>query len=93
MTKLTKSGFILSLKGREGGYVFARNANKIHLVEVVDAVEGIDKYTGCILGFDCCSDENPCSLHHAYAPIRDHFVDFLSTQTIADLKNSEVRKF
>jgi len=93
MTDMSKQGFIKSLQGRDGGYVFARNANKIYLLNVIDSVEGIGRYTGCIMGFDKCSDENPCSLHEAYAPVRDKLVEFLSTNTIADLKNNKVLKF
>jgi len=93
MTDLSKKGFVKSIHGREGGYVFAKNANKIFLSDVIDSVEGMDKYTGCLLGFKECSDENPCSLHKAYAPIRDKLVAFLSTYTIADLKNADIQKF
>jgi len=93
MTKMSKKGFIKSLQGRDGGYVFAKNANKIHLLDVIDSVEGIGRYTGCIMGFDKCSDENPCSLHVSFAPIRDRLIEFLSTNTIADLKNSNIVKF
>ncbi len=93
MTDMSKKGFIKSLQGREGGYVFGKNADKIFISDVVDAVEGMDKYTGCVLGFESCSDDNPCSLHHVYAPVRDKMVEFLSTKTIADLKSNKVRKF
>jgi Rrf2 family protein len=93
MTDMSKKGFIKSLQGREGGYVFAKNANNISLADVIDSVEGMDRYTGCVMGFDKCSDENPCSLHKAYAPLRDKLVEFLTTHTIADLKDSEVSKF
>ena len=93
MTNMSKYGFIKSLQGREGGYVFAKNANKIHLSDVIESVEGMDKYSGCILGFEICSDENPCSLHNSYAPLRDKLIGFLSNSTIADLKNHEILKF
>ncbi len=93
MTSMTKKGFIKSIQGRDGGYVFAKNANSIHLSEIIDAVEGMDKYTGCLLGFSDCSDENPCSLHEAYAPIRSQMLTLLTTLTIADLINKKITKF
>jgi Rrf2 family protein len=93
MTDMSKKGFIKSLQGREGGYVFAKNASKIYLSDVVEAVEGMEKYSGCIMGFHRCSDDNPCSLHKTYGPVRDHLVEFLSTTTISALKDHTVLKF
>ncbi len=93
MTDMSKKGFIKSLQGREGGYVFAKNANKIFISDVVDAVEGMEKYRGCVMGFNKCSDENPCSLHKAYDPVRERFVNFLISTTISELKDQSVKKF
>jgi len=93
MTDLSKNGFIKSMKGRDGGYVFAKNANKIYLSQVIDAVEGMDRYEGCILGFGDCSDNNPCSLHENYAPIKEQLIQFLSQTTISELKSDKVLKF
>ncbi len=93
LTDLSKSGFIKSIRGREGGYVFAKNANKITLWCVIDSIENINNYTGCVLGFGECSEENPCSLHYEYLPVREKLLNFLKTTTIADLKNENIGKF
>ncbi len=93
MTDMSKYGFIKSLQGREGGYVFAKNADKIFLIEVIDAVEGIDKYQGCIMGHQSCSEENPCSLHKSYAPIRDLEMEYFRKTSIKELKDKNIHKF
>ena len=93
MTNMRKKGFIKSFQGREGGYVFAKNANRIYLSDVIDAVEGMDKYSGCIMGFESCSNEAPCSLHKTYAPVRDNVIGFFSSTTISELKDIDVLKF
>jgi len=93
MTELSKNGFITSKQGREGGYVFTQNAENITLWEIVDAVEGIENYTKCILGFEECNEENPCVLHDIFAPVKEKMLDFLSTNTLADLKNEKIVKF
>ena len=93
MTNMRKKGFIKSFQGREGGYVFAKNANKIYLSEVIDAVEGMDKYSGCILGFSSCNDDQPCSLHKSFSPVRDSMINFLTTTTISELKDGDIVKF
>ena len=93
LTTLSKAGFIKSIRGREGGYVFARNADRIYLFSIIDTVEGMDKYTSCLLGFSECNDNNPCSLHEKWAPIREELLDFLNNTTLAEVKNNHITKF
>lgn len=93
MTDMSKKGFIKSLQGREGGYVFAKSARNIYLSEVIEAVEGMDKYCGCILGFESCGNDNPCSLHKTYGPIKEDLIKFLSNTTIWELRDRDVQKF
>ena len=93
MTDMSKFGFISSKQGREGGYTFAKEPETIFLSDVINAVEGMEHYEGCIMGHHECSDDNPCSLHKTYAPVRDNLINFLTTNTIANLKNSDIVKF
>ncbi len=93
MTQMAKKGFVKSIRGKEGGYVFAKNAHTIYLSHIIDAVEGMEKYSGCLLGFPKCSDENPCSLHTAYAPIKEQMLHLFNTLTVADLKSNQIKKF
>jgi len=89
LTKLTKAGFIKSIQGREGGYVFVKNANKIYLSDIVDSIEGMQKYEQCILGFKRCDSEKQCALHKKWQPIKNEILNFLKNKTIADLKNKD----
>lgn len=93
MTDLTKSGFVSSSQGRDGGYSFARKPDTIFLADVVNAVEGMQKYCGCVLGFDQCSDDNPCVMHSAWVPVREKFVSVFNNKTIKDLDIDQVSKF
>ena len=93
MTDLSKAGFISSKQGREGGYAFAKSISLIHLSEVVEAVEGLDKYMGCILGFDECSDSNPCVMHNMWLPMREELLNTFKNKTLSSLKFDNIRKF
>ncbi|OJV37945.1 MAG: hypothetical protein BGO29_12675 [Bacteroidales bacterium 36-12] len=93
MTKLTKSGFISSSQGRDGGYKFLKKTNEIYLADVIDSVEGMDKYMGCVLGFCECSDENPCVMHSTWSPVRDEFLKVFNSKTISDMDIMTVSKF
>lgn len=93
MTDLTRAGFIRSIQGRDGGYTFLKPVGDIYLSDVIDAVEGMKRYTGCVLGFDQCSDEHPCVLHHIWVDVRNEFARVFTSHTLKDLKHSEMHKF
>jgi Rrf2 family protein len=92
MTDLTKAGFIYSVQGRDGGYAFAKKTARIHLSEIIDAVEGMDKYTGCALGFEQCSEKNPCVMHSAWIKVRQEFISSFSSMSLEDLDFSKINK-
>lgn len=93
MTDLSKAGFIRSIKGREGGYIFAKKISEIHLSEIIDAVEGMEKYMGCVLGFGECSDENPCVMHSTWVPVRQQLIDTFRHKRLSDLNFEKINKY
>ncbi len=93
MTDLSKAGFIRSIQGRDGGYIFDRDLRSIVLSDIIEAVEGMDKYMGCILGFDKCSDDNPCVLHDSWVIIREEFISLFHGVSLADLNLQKINKF
>ena len=64
MTTLTKAGLITSLRGREGGYVIAKDSNDIFVSDILEAVkdEKIERKE-CLLGVGLCTGSNKCGLH------------------------------
>ncbi|HAG15455.1 MAG TPA: hypothetical protein DCG69_02880 [Bacteroidales bacterium] len=93
MTNLTKSGFIRSAQGRDGGYSFAKKLNDIVLADIINSVEGMEKYMGCVLGFDQCSDANPCVMHSTWVNVREKFNETFQNKTLADFNFDEINKF
>lgn len=89
MTKLTKSGLIQSTQGREGGYKINKPTDKLFLIEIIEAVDNLNKYLGCVLGFDECSDENPCPLHNKWSVIKKDTLHFLKTTTLKEIVNDK----
>lgn len=94
LTTLSNSDIIKSVQGRYGGFSLHKDLKKISLFEIVKAVDNIEKYFGCILGFEDCSDENPCALHIKWTPLRNELLSFLKNTTMADvIKNPEIIKY
>ena len=85
LQELTKRDLISSIKGRNGGF-YLTEENKNHtLISIVDGIDGLSKFQECILGLTVCSNDNPCSLHHATAPLRKKMIEELTFKTINDL--------
>ncbi len=85
LQELTKRNLISSTKGRNGGFYLTDDNKHNTLISIVDSIDGLQKFHNCLLGLPKCSNENPCSLHHAISPLRKKFVEELTFKTIADL--------
>jgi Rrf2 family protein len=93
LTTLSNNDIIKSVQGRYGGFSLHKDLEKISLFEIVKAVDNIEKYFGCILGFEECSDENPCSLHTKWMPLKTELLAFLENTNMSDvIKNPQIVK-
>jgi Rrf2 family protein len=89
LQQLTHSGVVSSQKGLGGGFQLARNPKDIALLDIVDPIEHINRWSGCILGRDQCSDTNPCPIHDHWKSVKDAYLRLLTETTIADLVNRD----
>ncbi len=94
LTTLSNHNVINSVQGRYGGFYLNKSIDDIYLYEIIVAVEDIDKYLGCVLGFSNCSDNDPCSLHHNWTSIKMELIKFLKTTSVAEVAiNFKKNKF
>jgi Rrf2 family protein len=93
MTDLTRAGLILSIQGRDGGYKFAKKTEEIKLADVVNVVEGMDTYSGCVLGFCNCSDDNPCAMHDNWVSVRTEFLRVFEETNLKSLDFSKITRY
>lgn len=84
-----KTGFILSAPGPSGGFYMNDEAKKLPIYRVIEAMGDSEVVEDCILGFSTCTDENPCSMHKTYKPIKLELLRILHENTIGDLANSK----
>jgi len=89
MTNLTKSGLIESCRGRNGGFVFARNPSSIYIADIIIAVEGSVSINPCIMGFKECALQNPCPMHNLWEETKNSMMEILTTVSLADMKKTK----
>ena len=82
---LAEEGLVESQKGLGGGFRLARNPQEISLLDVIEPIEHISRWSGCILGRPECSDGDPCAIHNRWKAVRDAYLRMLQRTTIAEL--------
>lgn len=92
MSKLADAKLVDVEQGSLGGYQITRSLESIYLFQIAELVEGLEDYQRCILGFQECSDENPCSLHRQWIPHRDNIKNMLFETSLADLEDGPTQQ-
>jgi len=90
---LVKGGILISTKGRQGGFSFAKPSTEIFVIEVVNLIDGGRLTHDCALGLPDCHDDNPCPFHTQWRRVRAPLIEALSKETIEHLTNYPARKY
>lgn len=92
LQSLRDSGLISSSKGKSGGFSLAKPASRIKLIDVVAAIDGLEMFDSCVLGFPECSPTHPCPVHNTWGTLRNQTYDMLTSETIDKLKEKTLSK-
>lgn len=82
---LVKHKLLISMKGPNGGFHLSKAPKEITLIEIVEAIDGLDIFDQCGIGFRECNEEDPCPIHTDYSRIRDHVKLLFETKTLEAL--------
>lgn len=82
---LVKHKLLVSMKGPTGGFNLNRNPKEITLIEVIEAIDGLDMFDQCGIGFKRCDDEHPCPIHEDYKKVRNQIQNLFESKTLEEL--------
>jgi Rrf2 family protein len=82
---LAEEGLVESQKGLGGGFRLARDAKKISLLDIVEPIEHVSRWSGCILGRPECSEAHSCAIHDSWKNVRNAYLNMLQRTTVAEL--------
>ncbi len=82
---LVKHKLLISMKGPTGGFNLNRPADQITLIEVIDAIDGLDVFNKCGIGFKQCNDDHPCPIHQDFKKVRNRVQNLFETKTLQEL--------
>ena len=89
---LTESGIVGSKKGKNGGFYLAKNPAQVKLIDIVEAIDGLDVFNCCVLGFPGCSHNEPCPVHDKWGKLREDAYKMLSEETLEQLREKTLHK-
>lgn len=92
LQSLTESGIVHSKKGKSGGFFLAKDPEKIKLIDIVAAIDGLTIFNKCVLGFPNCSPENPCPLHEKWGKLRSDAYNMLTEENLNQFKEKTLNK-
>jgi len=82
---LAREGLVESQKGLGGGFRLARDPREISLFDIVEPIEQVSRWSGCILGRSECSDEKSCPIHEQWKKVRAGYMRMLTATSISQL--------
>lgn len=88
LTDLAAAGIVDGQRGPAGGFALARPAEKITVLEAVEAMQGPLAVSRCLLGDEMCPRQDECGLRWAWAKVQANIVSFLRHLTLEDLVRS-----
>lgn len=82
---LAQAGLVEGLRGANGGYRLAREAARISLIEIVEAMEGPLAMTECSIHDGACGIEESCNARANWRRINDVVADALRGVSLAQM--------
>ena len=85
--KLRIAGIVKSIRGRKGGYIYAKHPENISIKEIMHAVDEVLDATKCN-GTSACHNGKKCSTHDLWNDLNILVDDYLEKITINSLVES-----
>jgi Rrf2 family protein len=92
LQSLTANGIVASKKGKSGGFALAKDASRIRLIDIVAAIDGLEMFNSCVLGFPNCTPETPCPVHDTWGELRTLAYNMLTEETLDKFKQKTINK-
>ena len=88
LQQLARKGLLRSSKGPTGGFSLRRKPNEISLMDIVQALDGLNDYEKCASGLAECNDNAPCGMHDSWKALRSRIIEYLENTSIAAIQSA-----
>ncbi len=88
-TLASKSDYLITLRGSNGGYKLIKQASEISILEIIELLDGPIKLTSCVEGAsDVCDCSDLCLLQGNWNRVNQTLKSTLRNFSVEDLINS-----
>ncbi|SFG31380.1 RrF2 family transcriptional regulator [Oribacterium sp. WCC10] len=87
---MVKGGFLKSIRGAKGGYLFTRPISEIKVGDILEAAEGSLSPVECINGSSVCEKSTHCPSYPLYKEIDEAIYNVVNKYTLDDLVNNKI---
>lgn len=91
LQELARRKVISSIRGPKGGFYLNKENRNQSCINILLALNGVDKLTSCLLSLEKCDEDRPCPLHAIANPLRNELLQNLNNKSIADMAD-EIRQ-
>ena len=82
LQQLVRNKLISSTKGPNGGfYLTPKNYNK-SIYDIIEIIDGVNKFNECFLGLNECDSKHPCPVHFIVEPFKEKIMSKFKDKTI-----------
>jgi len=82
LQKLHNAKLVESRMGPKGGFRLSRTLSKIHLLEIIEAIQGRIQLSRCLLGEDICPHQKSCKVRTKLAELERFINSYLDSVTL-----------
>ncbi|MGI6479177.1 MAG: RrF2 family transcriptional regulator [Salinivirgaceae bacterium] len=85
LQQITRHKLLLSNKGPNGGFMLAKPASEISLMDIVTIIDGSNFFETCIIGLNRCDEtleHAHCPIHNDFSPVRKELKNLFEKKTI-----------
>jgi Rrf2 family protein len=90
LQQLARRGVLASTKGPAGGFSLRISADKIALMDVIVAIDGLSEYQKSVYGLTESPNAPPWGTHEGWKDMQARISDYFHQTTIADLAAAAV---
>ena len=85
MAELVRSEYIISVRGRDGGYKLSKPASSITVLEILNQFNEFLDSKDCLLGIGKCDGKNKCGLHDQWAKPKNMIQKMFKNTTLNEV--------
>tara|TARA_R110002074_G_scaffold267932_1_gene440109 strand:- start:1356 stop:1787 length:432 start_codon:yes stop_codon:yes gene_type:complete len=90
LQKLSKQHIISSTRGPKGGFYLRKKNKEKSIMDIIEVIDGNEKFNSCMLSLEDCDHNNPCPLHKSMNPVRTRLIENFKNKTIEDASNDVI---